>query len=502
MARQVSMALVLGAILLAVGTARLLAEVPLLTDFEARDNAEAIVYGQAMRWLRSEPLYQPLDHAPYTVTAYMPLYYTLAAVGHAILGPSFLAGRLLTLVSTVVLAFTVGVLARRVTDSPLASILATGMLLTLGFAGPPGPAWMAVYRVDALGVALAVGAVTVLAGGPRDGQVSYRRAIAAGLLAALALLTKQTLAAATLAGGLWLLEQNWRKAFVYGAAAGGPPLLVGVVFELWTGAFIQNTVRANINPFDVVSLGQNLFILAIFQLAPLIATLCLIATRGPGGRGSARRLMVYYGLAATLPLLGLAKVGAWHNYWIEWSVPVAVLAASALVAPLRTPALHHRLAFVTMSVAMLFSTLLGTFVSGWSIRNAVAALSDQPERAASFAEVVRCVRAAPGASIGMPMDAVVLAGEPLYVEPAIFTILVDAGVVQGAPVIDTIKSGGVGVVVMDLRPEGAQWQHGAGQPIWRPDVLDALRETMQLRSEKAGRLIYTPKDQPPPPECR
>jgi hypothetical protein len=54
---------------------------------------------------------------------------------------------------------------------------------------------------------------------------------------------------------------------------------------------------------------------------------------------------------------------------------------------------------------------------------------------------------------------------------------------------------------MDLRPDGEQWIHGAGQPIWRADVLEALRETMTLRSEKAGRLIYTPRASQPPSEC-
>ena len=55
---------------------------------------------------------------------------------------------------------------------------------------------------------------------------------------------------------------------------------------------------------------------------------------------------------------------------------------------------------------------------------------------------------------------------------------------------------------MDLRPEGDQWLHGAGRPIWRDHVLDAMRETMELRSEKEGRLIYAPRGSQPPLECR
>jgi hypothetical protein len=146
-------------------------------------------------------------------------------------------------------------------------------------------------------------------------------------------------------------------------------------------------------------------------------------------------------------------------------------------------------------------SLLAAFVAWWSIGVAVDAASTRDARAAELSEVIACVRAAPGQAIAMPMDVVVLAGKPLYVEPAIFSILANAGVVPVEPVLQTIRSGGVGVVVMDLRPDGDQWLHGAGQPIWRQDVLAAMRESMTLRSEKAGRLIYTPRGSQPPPAC-
>src|SRR3954467_13114807 len=112
--QRLSLPTIVGALLLALGVVRLLAEVPLLWELEARDNAEAIVYGQAVRLLHGEPLYQPLTSPPYTVTAYMPLYYALAAALQAVFGPGFLAGRLLTLVSSVCLAATVGALGWRV----------------------------------------------------------------------------------------------------------------------------------------------------------------------------------------------------------------------------------------------------------------------------------------------------------------------------------------------------------------------------------------------------
>src|SRR4030081_2817065 len=56
---------------------------------------ESIIYDQATRLLRGEALYQPLDRSPFTVTAYTPLYYAVAA-GLQSLGAGFRPGRMLS----------------------------------------------------------------------------------------------------------------------------------------------------------------------------------------------------------------------------------------------------------------------------------------------------------------------------------------------------------------------------------------------------------------------
>jgi hypothetical protein len=486
---------IVGGLLLALGVARLLAEVPLLWELEARDNGEPVLYSHAMRLLHGEALYQPYTSAPYAVTAYMPAYYAMAAALHALFGSTFFAGRLVTLLASSGLAIATALLARRLHGGVATAMLATGLVLTLGFAGPPGPPWLALYRVDPLGVAAAVGAVATLAGG-----TGYRRVVAAGLLAALALSTKQTLCAAVLAGGLWLFEQDRRKAVVFGLAALGPVLLLALAVERLTGAFIQN-ITGNVNPFDVASLELSVVILAIFQLGPLAAALVFLRLRGRGRAGSTVRLVVYYWCAALLPMLGMAKIGSWHNYWIEWSVPTAILAAAGLswLAGMRP---HYRpWAFVVSAIAVVGSTLMATVVAAWSGQTALAATSDQASRSAELSQVVACVRAAPGDAIAMPMDVVALADKRILVEPISYTIFADAGMISTGPLIAMIQSGQIGVVVMDLRSDAPQWQHGAGQPIWRDDVLAAMRESMTLRSEKGGRMIYTPRGSQPPSEC-
>src|SRR5262249_50355450 len=146
-------------------------------------------------------------------------------------------------------------------------------------------------------------------------------------------------------------------------------------------------VTANINPFDVVSLAQNLFILAIFQAGPLIAALVLLAVRGRGMPGSAERLVVYYWLAAPMPPVGVAKVGSWHNYWIEWSVPTAILATASLDIPWLLAKTRARAAFVVTAVVLTVSTLVAAFVTEWSVSTAIETARTQQTRNAAVAEL-------------------------------------------------------------------------------------------------------------------
>src|SRR5205823_9029639 len=72
---------------------------------------EAMVYDHAARVLRGEPLYQPLDRPPYTVAAYTPLYYWIAAGLQALFGAGFGPGRCLSFIAGLLAASLVARLA-------------------------------------------------------------------------------------------------------------------------------------------------------------------------------------------------------------------------------------------------------------------------------------------------------------------------------------------------------------------------------------------------------
>ena len=139
-----------------------------------------------MRCASSGPAALPTDRqSPYTVLAYTPLYYWLAAGLQAFIGPGFGPGRVLSMVAGVAAAAILGGIAARRAGQAWVGVFAS--LLFLAFAFPGGVPWLGVYRVDMLGVALALAAIAVLtcASGTRG-------LVAAGVIAAWHILCKQT----------------------------------------------------------------------------------------------------------------------------------------------------------------------------------------------------------------------------------------------------------------------------------------------------------------------
>jgi hypothetical protein len=127
---------------------------------------EAIIYDQAARLHRGEPLYQPPDRPPYTVAAYTPFYYWVTAGLQRVLGPGFWTGRALSVAAGLAVSILVGYLAANQSGDRRAGLFAA--LLFLAFGLPGIPPWSALYKQDVLGVAFSIGASSSPATWPRS----------------------------------------------------------------------------------------------------------------------------------------------------------------------------------------------------------------------------------------------------------------------------------------------------------------------------------------------
>jgi hypothetical protein len=569
------------------------------------DYAEPVVYGQAMRVAAGQALYQAVDQLPYTVAAYTPLYYWLAAALQAGVGPGWWPGRLLSLVAGTATALLVATLAaqpeggqpdderregerheggrheggqpdderryderregeRQVDeqredggqreeggqryderregerqdderregervgwggDGWWVGGLAGLAFLALGF--PEDVPWLGLYRVDMLGVALSVAAIALLSwhsagptllsgrsggptllswhsGGPtllsgRSGGptlLSWHSAgptlVAAGVLAGLALLTKQTFLAALVAGTLWQIRDRPTSALVFCAVALATCCLPCLALVATTGgAFVENTLLANVNPFaPAIAEGLLPTFLASQWLPLLLAGSYLIVGRPWRRRQS--RLLVLYWVISSVWLLGIAKVGANANYWIEFAAATAILAARGAVCLLRSS--PRPLALVAgvgllLAVGIQLGGPSGVLTSLRGVRTSIAATRAPPLHA-EFDTLVDRVRHAPGEVLAEPMDVLVLADRPVLLEPFIYNLLLSAGQWQPEPLVARICHGDIGLLVLAYPLDvGAHMTDGL-YALWPAPIMAALQDSMALDSIQARRYVY------------
>jgi|GEM_PF-566648 hypothetical protein len=325
------------------------------------DYGEGMMLAQARMLAQGQQIYKPAAGFPYFFANYPPVMFALAAGLVRLLGTSFLAGRLIAVPATLLLAALCGWLVWQTTRQRLAAVIAA-----LAFLGSPYVYhWAPLFRVDLLGLLSSVAGLYVLwrANKPQRPFTDYSLYLAA-ILFLLGLYTKQSFLAAPLAALLWLLFRDWRRALLLAGLLlllGLPPFLL--LNQATQGGFAFGLLSANVNPFSArLLLGQVAAFLRTF------AVLCLLAVYAwaerlrhnapppsPGrggaggevtfpGRGGGRgevaflaRLSVldcYFVTAlATVALAG--KVGAWENYFFEPLFVLCVFAGLAIANVLR-----------------------------------------------------------------------------------------------------------------------------------------------------------------------
>jgi hypothetical protein len=295
------------------------------------DYGEGYLLHFVKEWSQGRPIYKVAEGYPYILANYPPLVIVLALALVPVLGISYAAGRVWTLLAVAALAAVIVAWVRREGGRWLPALAAA-----LIFVGSPYIYhWAPLFRVDLVGLALTLGGLyAVFLASPAGAKGSEERPRPwllwlAGMLFVAGLYAKQSFlfAPAAALAYLFFFVDRWQAVKMAAAMVvlGGGLFLV--INALTHGGFWYGLVASNVNPFLWGEFWkQQLDFFGTFAIVGLLAAWYVVdkfaLERATPLREKVSPLDLY--LPAALASLWLAgKAGAWENYFFE---ALAVLA--------------------------------------------------------------------------------------------------------------------------------------------------------------------------------
>lgn len=287
------------------------------------DYGEGLLLHFVNEWAHGRPIYGPIGQYPYVTANYPPLSMALALVLTPILGVTYTAGRVWTLLALGALAALIAAWVRRAGGRWLPALAAS--LLFVG--SPYIYHWAPLFRVDLTGLALSLGGLYLvrLAFPPAatDRPAKPHLLWGAILLFVAGLYAKQSFLFAPLAAMAYLvIRVGWRQAT---RLAVGMLLLGGGLFlaiQIGTrGGLWQGLVVSNVNPFLWPEFAQQVAnFVRTFGILFVLTGWYLLDKFGLDRRRSFRdglEPLDLYLPAALASVLLAGKAGAWENYFFE-----------------------------------------------------------------------------------------------------------------------------------------------------------------------------------------
>jgi hypothetical protein len=466
------------------------------------DYGEAPLLDQAIRLSNGENIYRSdISTPPFTISNYPPLYILALAPFVKLFGPSFLAGRLISLLCTFASAYFIALIIYFTHDKDRLAAFASGTLfLTFPFVVQ----WSALHRVDMFALALSTAALYILVRFP-----AKRTAIVgSAVLLVGAIFTRQSYGlAAPFAAFVWLWSIEKRKAIqLAGIVAGISILLFLLLNTLTSGGFYYNIVSANVNIFKFETVKRTAE--DIVEMAPVLLvfgfTFLIFAFR----RIKSWALIGPYLVGSTLSAMTIGKIGSNVNYLMEFSAGIS-LASGAFIAwsvdwaakrnrnlgsnknqkeegtdskPEKSPRFFRSVILVLLSLQvgwLIHDSLTGP-VEGrkWSIQpeadhyqlSHAVEFSDDPILADEF------------------MGILTLQGRPLYLQPFEVTQLSQAGLWDQTPLLESISNREFPLIMIH---HFRLWP--VYQERWTTEMLGAIKENYQADDFYAETIIFRPR---------
>lgn len=428
-----------------------------LSEHRQLEYGEGPIVDQVERLARGENIYRPdLSQPPFVISNYPPVFHLAQLPIRNLLGPGFLAGRLVSTIATLLTCFCLYVLARRLRASRLNSIAAVVLFASSPFILE----WGVLNRVDPLALLFSV--VALLLALHRPGNVRW--IIAAAIASSFAMFTRQTYAISTplfLTLFYWL-SSNRKGALYYAVITLCCSGLGAIALMYYShgGAFFH-LVIANMNETNLSRASFAFFTLISLSPLQLIAPLLLVLVLRTSTIDLQKRdgrFTLLLTLIAFIPAIAVAKVGSSVNYFYELTFASALcFALGCQVTASRRYAIALPLLLAvqtTMHVASVYRREILNFdvlrdigyFSSWDRLEGLSGpiLSDE------F------------------MGVEPIKGKPLLFQPFEMTQLARAGAWSQEPLLQQIKERYFECIVIRLRPISIRDER------WTPEMLQAI----------------------------
>jgi hypothetical protein len=462
------------------------------------DYGEAPLVDQAVRLAAGENIYRTdLSSPPYTISNYPPFYVLLLAPFVKLFGPTFLAGRAISVVSALASATFLSLIIYSWTKHRLAAAT-TGLFL---LANPYVTHWSGLLRIDLLALAFSTAALYLLTKQP----ASRRRVIAGALLLVAAIFTRQSYAlAAPLAAfvSLWFQPSlgdshdasmgGWprflsldaspgrRRALGLAVMVGGLTLLFFFILNISThGGFYFNVVTANVNKFDMEQLEWHLGQLR--DTAPILLALSGIFLLFAHRKLRVWPLVASYLIGASLAGLTIGKIGSNVNYLLELSAAFSLVAGAAIAWTG-----EHR--WLRAILLMLLSLQVGLLIQTTS-DDYIDQLLERRGFSHEIRELEDIVAGTEGEVLADEyMGLITLQGQALYIQPFEVTQLANAGLWDQSAFVENIQNKEFPMILIHHFPDFPVYESR-----WTPEMLSAIEKNYYLSHSLADTFVYRPR---------
>jgi hypothetical protein len=449
------------------------------------DYGEAPLVDQAMRLAAGKNIYRTdLSTPPYTISNYPPLYVVFLAPSVKFAGPAttFLIGRIISILSIWAAAVFAALLIHTQTRNRFAAGVGGAILLAF----PYVVTWSPLLRIDSLALAFSLGGLAMLAAYPN----STKHLILASFLLVAAIYTRQSYAlAAPLAGFVWLLSHDWRKALHLILLVGGCALILFLILTGAThGGFHFNIVTANVNEFRMDNLEYHWKRLQEIAMIPLLfggLSFFLIRRLNP-----LWTLASPYLFGAAISAATIGKIGSNVNYLLE------LCAALGLAAGVVIAASQKHLPILTARAVLLIALALGVGrMLHFTLKDYTADLLDRRATIGEISKLSALVAETPGdILIDEYMGMLTLQRRPLVIQPFEVTQLAWADKWDQTPLLESIENKEFAAIIIYDKP----W----ADERWTEEMFDAINRSYMLTNIVAGNKVYMAFQHKPAAEIR